>query len=65
MMGGPYMRINSVLINLAEVAAVKRSRHDPTWATVVLLSGQTVDVHRPAAELIDDIGTLLRQDGSR
>lgn len=65
MIGGPFMRIDTVLINLAEVAAVKRSRHDASWSVVVLLSGQTVDVHRPAAELIDDIGTLLHRDGSR
>lgn len=64
-MGGPYMRINSVLINLAEVAAIKRHPNAADWATVVLLSGQTVDVHRPAGELIEDVGHLLREGGAR
>ena len=63
MMGGPFLRVDSVLISLAEVAAVHRSRHDPSWSVVVLLSGRQVDVHRPAGELIGDIGRIIREGG--
>jgi len=63
--GVGFIRVDSVLLNLAEVAAVKRHRNAKDWSTVVLVSGQTVDVHRPAAELIDDIGRLLRESGVR
>lgn len=65
MTGVGFIRVDSVLLNLAEVAAVKRHRNAKDWSTVVLVSGQTVDVHRPAAELIDDIGRLLRESGVR
>jgi hypothetical protein len=64
-MNGPFMRIGSILINLAEVAAVHRSRHDASWSMVVLLSGRELDVHLEAGQLIDRIGELLREDGSR
>jgi hypothetical protein len=68
--GGPvtgpgYLRVGTVLLNLAEVAAVKRHRNASDWSTVILVSGQTVHVHRPAAELIDDIGRVLRESGAR
>jgi hypothetical protein len=65
MTGGPFIRVDNVLINLGEVGAVQRSRHDPTWSLVTLLSGRTVDVHLEAGQLIERIGALLRQDGSR
>jgi hypothetical protein len=64
-MGGPYMRVDNVLLNLAEVAAVQRSRHDATWSVVVLLSGRELDVHLEAGQLIERIGSVLREDGSR
>jgi len=65
MIHGPYIRVDTVLLNVAAIAAITRHRNAADWATVTLLSGRTVDVHRPAGELITDISVLLREDGSR
>ena len=63
-MAGEFIRVGDTLLAIGEIAAIHRNRHDPRWATVVLVNrGQEIEVHRPAAELIEDVGTLLRDGG--
>lgn len=64
-MAGPFIRVDQVLLNCDQVAAVEPNRHDHTWATATLKTGQRVDVHRDAGELADDIQTILHDGHGR
>jgi hypothetical protein len=64
-MNGPFIRVDDVLIDMADVVTVEPNRHDHGWATVSLRNGRTVDVHRAAGELARDMQTILHDGHGR